>query len=145
MAIVILHETVRTSKERKAELLNLIANYQANKRLCAAEVADANSLVAAQKQEIRTFYKNLYNDNKADYEANKIYDYTEIPDFEEELDKIVAQNQEELERLSAWEVELDAQITSADVELKEIEAFLQSYNSMLTTNISNDFNYGGNS
>ena len=60
-----------------------------------------------------------------------------VPEF-----KITAQIQDELERLSAWETSIDAQITTSSAELEEINAYLQSYQQMMTSNIQEDYNFG---
>ena len=52
--------------------------------------------------------------------------------------------QEKLDELSAWENNLDAQVTTADTELKECEAYLDSYKQMQSSNIQEDFNFGLN-
>ena len=71
--------------------------------------------------------------------------YTEIPDFEEQIDKIVAEFQEQLDELTAWETTIDAQITTNSAELQEENAYYDSLKSMLTSNIQEDFNFGLNS
>ena len=87
-------------------------------------------------------FKNLFETNENDYEDYE--HYTEIPEYEEEIDRITAMFQEQLDELTAWETILDSQITTADSELKEVEAFLNSYKTMLTSNIQNDFDFGLN-
>ena len=71
-------------------------------------------------------------------------DYTEIPDFEEEIDRITAEFQDQLDELTAWETVIDEQITTNSAELEEVNAYLESYKSMLSTNIQEDFNFGLN-
>ena len=50
--------------------------------------------------------------------------------------------QENLDDLTAWETAIDAHITTNSAELEEINAYIESYKSMLSTNIQEDFNYG---
>ena len=68
-------------------------------------------------------------------------DYTEIPEFEEEIDKITAKYQEQFDELTAWETMIDAQITTASAELEEVNAYMESLQSMLSSNIQEDFDY----
>ena len=80
-------------------------------------------------------------------DLRNIYDMTaqwleEYPDFEEEIDKIVAENQDKLDELTAWETAIDAQITTNSTELTEINAYLQQYKQYMTSNIQEDFNFG---
>ena len=71
-------------------------------------------------------------------------DYTEIPDFEAEIDKLTAKYQDQFDELTAWETVIDAQTTTASAELEEVNAYMESIKSMLSSNIQEDFNYGLN-
>lgn len=140
MAIANLHETLLCYTLRKNQLNLEISEYQTQKTLAAYKQADTRSIKAQDEQEIRDFYKALY---EGDEEYNGKYkDYTEIPDFEAEIDKIAALYQDQMDELSTWETQLDAQITTASAELEEINAYTESMKSMLSSNIQEDFNYG---
>ena len=143
MAIANLHETLLSYTLRKNQLNIEISQLQTQKNLALYSQADAMSIKAQDEQELREFYKALY-ESDSDYQG-KYADYTQIPDFEAELDKIAATYQEQLEQLNAWETQLDAQITTNSAELEEINAYMESTKSMLSSNIQEDFNYGLNS
>ena len=142
MAIANLHETLLTYTMRKNALAVEISELQSQKTLAAYQQADSNSIKAQDEEEIRQFYRALYDENE-DYQG-KYKNYTEIPDFEEEMDKIAAQYTDELAELTAWETALDSQITTDSAELEEINAYMESLKSMLSSNIQEDFNYGLN-
>ena len=130
MAIANLHETLLSYTLRKNQLNVEISELQTQKTLAAYSQADVRSIKAQDEQEIRNYFKALYN---GDPELKELYkDYTEIPDFEEEIDKIAAKYQDQL----------DAQITTNSAELEEINAYMESMKSMLSSNIQEDFNYG---
>lgn len=132
--------TIQQSIERRNQLQLDISNFHAQKNLAAYAQADTNSILSSEKAAIRDKFKNLYNNSP---ELQEEYtDYTEITEYEEEIDKITAQIQDELERLSAWETSIDAQITTSSAELEEINAYLQSYQQMMTSNIQEDYNFG---
>ena len=142
MATANLHETLINYKLRRNELNLLITQYQSQKTLATYSQADAQSLKSSQEHEVRDYFKALYEsdeDLQADYK-----DYTEIPDFEEEIDKIAAQFQDQLDELTAWETAIDAQITTASAELEEVNAYTESISTMLTNNIQEDYDYGLN-
>ena len=140
MAIANLHETLLSYTLRKNQLNLEISEFQAQKTLAAYYQADVRSIRAQDEQEIRDFYKALY---ESDSEYNGKYkDYTQIPDFEAEMDKIAAIYQDQLDELNAWETQLDAQITTDSAELEEINAYMESMKSMLSSNIQEDFNFG---
>ena len=142
MAIANLHEAIQASIMRKNQLNLEITQLQSQKSLAIFQQADVQSLISSEKNEIRSFYRELYS---SDSELQEQYiDYTEIPDFEEAIDKMTAQFQDQLDELTAWETMIDTQITTNSTELEEINAYVESYKSMLSTNIQEDFNYGLN-
>ncbi len=142
MAIANLHETIQASIMRRNELNKQITEFQSRKSLAIYEQADLQSLLSSKKHSVRDYFKTLYEGDEALQEQYK--DYTEIPDFEEEIDRITAQFQDQLDELTSWETQLDAQITTSSAELEEIKVYLESYKSMLSTNIQEDFNFGLN-
>ena len=142
MAIANLHETLLTYTLRKNALAVEISELQSQKTLAAYQQADHHSIKAQDEEEIRQFYRALYDENE-EYQG-KYKDYTQIPDFEEELDKIAAKYNDQLAELTAWETALDAQITTDSAELEEVNAYMESIKSMLSSNIQEDFNYGMN-
>ena len=142
MAVANLHETILAYKLRRNQINLEITQLQAQKSLATYSTADIESLKSADKHAARDYFKNLY-ENDPDLQA-EYKDYTEIPDFEEEIDKITAKFQDQLDELTAWETSIDAQITTKSTELEEIKAYKESEKQMLTTNISEDFNFGLN-
>ena len=143
MAIANLHETLLTYTLRKNALAAEIMEYQSQKTLALANQGDLQSLKFSRENEIKNYYKSLYNDDE-ELQENYI-DYTEIPEFEEEMDKIAAEFQNQINELTAWETALDNQITTASAEQEEINAYIESLQTMLSSNIQEDFNYGLNS
>ena len=131
---------IQQSIERRNQLQLDISNFHAQKNLAAYSQADTNSILSSEKAAIRDKFKNLYN-NSPELQEEYV-DYTEITEYEEEIDKITAQMQDEIERLSAWETSIDAQITTSSAELEEIKVYLQSYQQMMTSNIQEDYNFG---
>ena len=146
MAIANLHETLLSYKlrrKRRNELNLEITQLQNQKTLATYSQADAQSLKNAQTREVKDYFKVLY---EGDEELQEEYrDYTEIPDFEDEIDKLTAQFQDQFNELTAWETAIDSQLTTDSAELTEVNAYLESMKSMLSTNIQEDFNYGLNS
>ena len=142
MAIANLHETLLSYTLRKNQLNLEISEYQTQKTLAAYSQADVRSIRAQDEQEIREFYKALYEGDE-EYKG-KYKDYTQIPDFEAEMDKIAAIYQDQLDELTAWETQIDAQITTNSAELEEVNAYMESMKSMLSSNIQEDFKFGLN-
>ena len=140
MAIANLHETLLSYALRKNQLNLEISELQTRKHLSLLSRADADQIKAQDEQEIRDFYKALYEGDE-DYQG-KYKDYTQIPDFEAEMDKIAAMYQDQLDEINAWESQIDAQITTNSAELEEINAYMESMKSMLSSNIQEDFNFG---
>ena len=142
MAIANLHETWLTYKQRVADLTLEITNLQTQKNLATYSQADLQSLLSSEKHSVRDYFKELWDGDKDLQE--KYLDYTQIPDFEEAIDKIVAEYQEQLDEMAAWETALDTQITTNDTEKTECEAYMESIKQMLSSNIQEDFNFGLN-
>ena len=142
MAIANLHETLLSYAYRKNQLTIEITNLQSQKTLAAYSQADCRSIKAQDEEELRQYFRSLYDENE-EYQG-KYKDYTQIPDFEAEMDKIAAKYQDEMAELTAWETALDAQITTDSAELEEINAYMESMKSMLSSNIQEDFKFGLN-
>jgi hypothetical protein len=143
MAIANLHERIQASILRRNQLNLELTELQTQKSLAVYSQADVQSLLSSEKHAVRDYFKGLYEDDEALQES--YLNYTEIPDFEEQIDKIVAEFQEQLDELTAWETNIDAQITTNSAELQEENAYYDSLKSMLTSNIQEDFNFGLNS
>ena len=139
MAIANLHETLLSYKLRRNALNLEITELQNKKSLATYSQADAQSLKNAESHSVRDYFKTLFEEDES--LQGKYTDYTEIPEFEEEIDKITAKYQEEFEELTAWETVVDAQITTASAELEEVNAYMESLQSMLSSNIQEDFDY----
>ena len=91
MAIANLHETLMSYKLRRNALNLEITQLQNQKSLATYSQADAQSLKNAQDRANRAYFKEIYEADQADGGAHKYddyKDYTEIPDFEEEVNKI---------------------------------------------------------
>ena len=142
MAIANLHETLLNYKLRRNAINLEISQLQAQKTLAAYSQADRQAIKAKDEEGVRQYFKALYEGDD-DYQL-QYKDYTEIPDFEEEMDKIAAKYTDELAELTAWETALDSQIQTDSAELEEINAYMESLKSMLSSNIQEDFNYGLN-
>lgn len=143
MTIANLEETLLSYTLRKSYLNLEISELQAQKRMAVYAQSEANSLLSARKSEVRDYFKGLYNDCEEYQELYK--NYTEIPDFEEQIDLIVAEAQDKLDEIAAWEQAIDEQITTDSTELAEIKAFEESIKNELSANIQEDFNFGLNS
>lgn len=140
MAEATLHLTVQAHIQRRNELQRLISELQSTKSLAIYSQTDEQSLLSSEKHSVRDYFKGLWDE---DPELRETYaSYTEIPDFEEEIDRITAMHQEKIAELAAWELSIDNEITTASTELEEVKAYLDSYKQMLSSNISDDFDYG---
>ena len=142
MAIANLHETLLSYKLRRNQLNLEITQLQSQKSLGTYSQADVQSLKSAETRALRNKYKDQFNADAALQE--KYTDYTEMPDFEAELDKLTAKYQDEFDQLTAWETNIDTQITTDSAELEEVNAYMESIKSMLSSNIQEDFNYSLN-
>lgn len=140
MAIANLSEIIQASILRRNQLQFEVSELSTQKQLLALSQGDTNSALSSAKAALRDQYKEMFDtdpDLRCEYT-----DYTEIPEFQEELDKLTARFQDELEQLAAQETAIDAQMTTNSAELTEINAYLQQYKQYMTSNIQEDFNFG---
>ncbi len=142
MAIANLHETLLSYTMRKNQLNLEITQLQSQKTLVMRSQGDVQELQNARKSELRNEFKELF-ENDEELQV-KYTDYTEIPEFEEQMNIIEAEIRAQLDDLTNWETELDAQITTNSTELEEINAYMDSIKSMLSSNVQEDFNFGLN-
>ena len=138
MAIANLHETLLAYTMRKDALNLELSQLASQKTLALRAQSDEQSLLSSRKHEVRDYFKKLFESDPELHE--KYLDYTKIPEFEEEIDKITAEFQDKLDELSRWEESINEQITTDSAELEEINAYIESLKSMLSNNISNDSN-----
>ena len=142
MAIANLHETLLSYKLRRNALNLELTEWQNKKSLATYSQADAQSLKNAETHSIRDYFKTLFEEDErflSFWESRRLF-----PEFEEEIDKITAKYQEMFNDLTAWETMIDAQITTDSAELEEVNAYMESLQSMLSSNIQEDFNFGLN-
>ena len=117
-----------------------ILNLQSQKSLSLYSQQDLASLKLSEISEAKRYFKDLWQgdtDLQEDYTS-----YTEIPDFEEQIDIITAKYQEKMEELTAWETIIDQDITTSSGTLEEAKVWRDSYKTMLTSNIQSDFAFG---
>ena len=137
MSSAVLLLTLQSHKLRENSLSLRIGELQSQKLLATYSQGDVRAIKAQEEQEVRDLYKSLYNDDE-EY-SGKYSDYTEIPDFQEEMDRIAAKYQDELDALNAWETQLEAEITTSSAQLEELKAYDESYKGWLTNNINNEY------
>lgn len=140
MAIANLSEIIQASILRRNQLQFEVSELSTQKQLLALSQGDTNSALSSAKAALRDQYKEMF-DTDPDL-RDEFANYTEIPEFQAELDKLTARFQEELEQLAAQETAIDAQMTTNSAELTEINAYLQQYKQYMTSNIQEDFNFG---
>ncbi len=140
MAIANLQESLISYTLRKSDLQYEISKLWDMKNLYAMQSLDTNSLFSAGKNELIKKYKKLY-ENNPEYQA-KYDSYRDMDDYIEELNKLEAHFQEQLEELSNCETEIDNSITQKDADMKEIEAYEEAMKAMLKSNIQGDFSFG---
>ena len=140
MAIANLSEIIQSSILRRNQLQFEVSELSTQKQLLALSQGDTNSALSSAKSALREQFKEMF-DTDSDLRC-EYTDYTKIPEFQEELDKLTARFEDELEQLAAQETAIDGQITTNSTELTEINAYLQQYKQYMTSNIQEDFNFG---
>ncbi|MCM1264654.1 MAG: hypothetical protein NC200_00520 [Candidatus Gastranaerophilales bacterium] len=140
MAEATLNETLLSYVHRKNQINMQITQYQNSKTLAAAETADLAEWKTAKYSALRTECKNIFSVSYMDSTYSYV-DYTEIPEYTEEVEYIDCFYEAEVADMTAWESQIENHITTLSTELNEINAFMDSFKTMLSDNIKNDFNY----
>lgn len=141
MAVALLNETLLSYVHRRNQISVETVRLQNQKSLATSETSDLADWKAAQYSALRAECKNIF---ATTYEHNDKYsysDYTEIPEYQDEVEYIDSYYEAEVADLNAWETQIDNQISMLSVELQEINAFQESFKSYLKDNISNDYQY----
>ena len=140
MAVATLHNLLLSYKIRLNQINLELSNLQGRKKIATAQSAEEQSILSWNKAELRNKYKDMF---ASDEELQELYtDYTDIPDFEEDLDRILAESTVRLDEISDWEEAINAQITTLSTEEEEIKAYMESVKSMEQSNIQEDYRYG---
>jgi len=140
MAEATLNETLLSYVHRKNMINTQIVQYQNSKTIASYETSDLAEWKTAKYSALRSECKNIFSTKYIDSSYTYI-DYTEIPEYTEEVEYIDCYYEAQMEDMTAWETQLENQITTLSTELQEINAYVDSYKTMLSDNIKNDFNY----
>ena len=140
MAEAILNETLLSYVHRRNQINVQVTQLQNSKSIAAAETADLAHWKTSKYQALRAECKNIFSTSYVG-STFSYTDYTQIPEYTEEVEYIDCFYEAEVEEMTAWETQLENQITTLSVELQEINSYMDSYKSMLSENIKNDYNY----
>lgn len=140
MSEAILNETLLSYVHRRNQINTMITRYQNTKTLATAQTRDLADWKTAKYTALRTECKNIFSVSYKDSTFGYA-DYTEIPEYTEEVEYIDCYYEAEMADNTAWETQLENEITTLSTELQEINAFMDSYKTMLSDNIKNDYNY----
>ena len=144
MAIASLNELIQSYIMRRNSINLDLTNYSSQKTLATAETAGLASWKASRNQALRAEYKNIFSTTYKDNDKYTYVDYTELPEYQDEVSYVDSYYEAKTEDLTAWETQLDNQITTINTELSEINSYIDSFKQMLSSNIKNDYNYGTN-
>lgn len=143
MAIASLNEVIQSYIQRRNAINVDLTNYSGQKTMGSMRQSDLAAWKNSRHNAIKLQYKGIFSANPSMYKEKYSYvDYTQLPEYQDEVMYVDSYYTAKLEDLTAWETELDNQITTMNVELNEINAYIDSFKSTLSNNIKNDYNYG---
>lgn len=145
MAVANLSEIIQSYIMRRNTINLDLTNYSNQKTLSSAQTSDLAGWKNARYTALRTEYKNIFTASYKDNEKYTYVDYSELPEYQDEIDYVDSYYNAKLEDLTNWETQLDNQITTINTELSEINSYIDSFKQMLSSNIKVDYNYGLNS
>ncbi len=145
MAVANLSEIIQSYIMRRNTINLDLTNYSNQKTLSSARTSDLASWKNSRYTALRTEYKNIFTTQYKDKEEYTYVDYSELPEYQDEISYVDSYYEAKLEDLTNWETQLDNQITTINTELSEINSYIDSFKQMLSSNIKVDYNYGLNS
>ncbi len=145
MAVANLSEIIQSYILRRNAINLDLTNYSNQKTLSSAQTADLATWKNARRTAITTEYKNIFSTQYKDDPKYTYVDYSELPEYQDEIEYVESYYNAKVEDLTNWETILDNQITTINTELSEINSYIDSFKQMLSSNIKVDYNYGLNS
>jgi len=132
---------------RKNELNNELNDLADQKMLISyrqmSNTTEANAKKSAIRREWQKEWQYMF-DSAADQDRflEKYGDYTALDEYRVAMESLNAELAKLQEELTAKENFIDSTITTDSTELSEVNAYIDSFKSMLQNNISADFDYG---
>ena len=137
MSVASIQESLLTYTLRSNQLTLDVMNLQSYKELSICEQADTSNLLNLNINEIGEDFKALWESNPELQE--KYIDYTEIPEYTAEMNKIQAQFEMHLNELKLQEDNYDRQMTTKNAEHEEVKSIMQSLRNTLSASIKSEF------
>ena len=135
-----LQETWNMLTLRASDLTFHMQSLQTQQLEMTASRGDEYDLKSCREAAVRNRFKAMFDTDPALQEQYS--KYNDIPEFEEEINKIQAEFDKKIAELTYWETQLNNQITVDSTELEEINATKDSFKAMLSSNIQESFTYG---
>lgn len=140
MAIASLSEIIQSYIMRRNNISVDLTNYSSQKTLATAETSELAGWKNSRNSNLRVEYKKIFEET---YKGSSTFvDYTELQEYKDQVQYVDSYYDAKTEDLTNWETQLDAQITTVNTELSEINAYIDSFKQTLSSNIKTDFNYG---
>lgn len=138
MAESSINETLLSYVYRKNQINVQLIQFQNSKNLALGETADLADWKTAKYQSLRSEYKKIFSLNYGD---TSYVDYTQLPEYKEEIEYVDCFYESEQQDLMDWEGCLDGQMQTLTTELSEINSYVDSFKTILSENIKSEFNY----
>ncbi len=128
MAISNLQETLLMYTKQKAMINNKLSDVLFNMTAAAREEAELQDQYNQKEQ----YYYYMYSGN-ADLES----------EYQEVMEQLLKEHEFDLANIQSWEEELELDKNNYETRLNMITQYESSWQKLLSTNIKNDFTYGG--
>ncbi|MBD5402179.1 hypothetical protein HDR58_05200 [bacterium] len=127
MAISNLQEKLLFYTQQKSRITQKLSDIQ-------MQQLSASKSIAKAQQEFNNQLSDLYYDEDYGYGTDE---YAQI------LLELQNDHEFELASINSWESELEIQKENYETQLNEISGYEQAWQKLLSTNIKNEFTYGG--
>ena len=131
-------------QERLSQISLDVAKASSAETDAIANQKEVQRLKGCEERELREAYRAEYEDNIEEYDG-KYSDYTELPDFENELQSISAIFDDQLEVYAYWENVNHTEVITSTAEQQRLKLDEERLQQELSSDIQNDMNYGSGS
>ena len=105
MAIASLNEIIQSYIMRRNAINLDLTNYSTQKTMSSSRQSDLAGWKNARYNAIRTEYKNIFSTTYKDNDKYSYVDYTQIPEYQDEVDYVESYYEARIEDLTAWETQ----------------------------------------
>lgn len=124
-----------------ANLQEKLLFYTQQKSNISMQLSDVQMQQLSATKQVQTKQQNYNNELSALY-YDEDYGYG-TDEYNEQYEILTEEHEMEMASINSWESQLELEKENLETQLNEISTYETSWQKLLSTNIKNDFSYGG--